>query len=178
MAPVTLLPLPAGRVLSGGKATSTHGASPSRSRVARGLQGAGEAMSPTRRLLGSSTSAAQAPGPRTVVGMGLLGQPWGLRAVRRVGAGGMLNARAQVPPHCVVQKSPREVQGQGLGVTGAWPLRRVSDLTGSLTLGRRCYVRAVSTPRHTVSATASPRTSPGPPSAPSARPPAGSGGAF
>ena len=170
--------MPVDRVLSGGKTTRTHGASPSRPRVARGLRGAGEAMSPTCRLLGSFASAVQAPGPWTTVRMGLLGQPWGLRAVRQVGAGEMLNAGAQVPPHCIVQKNPREAQGQGLGATGAWPLRHVSDLTGSLTLGCRCYTRAVSTLRHAVGVTESPRTRLGPPSAPSAWPPAGSRGAF
>lgn len=62
-------------------------------------------------------------GPRASddCGIGLSGRPWGLRAARWVGTGSVLNAGAQVPPHCVVQK-PREVHRKGLGVTGAGPV--------------------------------------------------------
>ena len=69
LAPVTLLPSLAERVLSGGRAARTHNASPSRPRVARGLRGAGGAVSLTRRCLGSSLSAAQAHGPWTTAGL-------------------------------------------------------------------------------------------------------------
>lgn len=53
--------------------------------------------------------------------IGMSGWPWGLRAARRVGAGGVLNAGAQVPLRCVVQKNPQEAHRQALGVTGAGP---------------------------------------------------------
>lgn len=50
-------------------------------------------------------------------------------------------------------------------MTGTWaPFGALRDFPGSLTLGRRCFIHAVSALHSVFSMTTSPRASPGPPS--------------
>lgn len=97
----------------------------------------------------------------------------GLASSTAGGSRGSVECRSTGAPSLRCPEEPPRGAQTGPWGDRRWPLRCLSDFAGSLTVGRRCYMHAVSTLRDTVSETASPRTSPGPPSDPSARPPAG-----
>ena len=97
----------------------------------------------------------------------------GLASSTAGGSRGSVECRSTGAPSLRCPEEPPRGAQTGPWGDRRWPLRCLSDFAGSLTVGRRCYMHAVSTLRDTVSETASPRTSPGPPSDPSARPPSG-----